>query len=369
MDKIRLLKAVDRIVGTPLVHLCSLFASGRDKKSVQPERLLFVRPGGIGDAVLLLPAVAAFKRVYPQAVIDILCEKRNAGVFMLSADISRVYCYDRGIDLFRCLRNTYDAAIDTEQWHRLSAVVTFLTGAPVRIGFDTNDRGLLFTHKTAYSHDDYEAESFLNLLNHLLSSPVRFRPDIPFVDVSPFAMPAAFIESPERRDRMVALFPGASVQERKWGGERFGEVASLLYEKGFGVLILGSVADREEAARIRDFAPHAIDLTGKTSLAEAAMVLHRCRLLISADSGLLHIAVSVGTPTVSLFGSGIEKKWAPRGGLHRVITSGLPCSPCTRFGYTPHCNNAVRCLSEITATRVTQAAEEILSRSVDKESA
>ncbi len=128
------------------------------------EQILVIRPGGIGDAVLLLPALAEIRNYCPNAHIDILCEKRNQGVFHLSGDINRIYLYDSGWGLLKCLRNSYDAVIDTEQWHRLSAIIAYLTGAHMRVGFNTNERGELFTHQVPYGHDDYEGLSFFNLI-------------------------------------------------------------------------------------------------------------------------------------------------------------------------------------------------------------
>jgi len=84
-------------------------------------------------------------------------------------------------------------------------------------------------------------------------------------------------------------------------------------------------------------------------------------LLITGDSGVLHIAVGVGTRTVSLFGPGIEKKWAPSGDCHMVLNKGLSCSPCTRFGYTPTCRIGARCLAEITVGEVEDAVIRLLT--------
>ena len=127
-------------------------------------------------------------------------------------------------------------------------------------------------------------------------------------------------------------------------------------------MILGSRADRTEAEEIKKYAGDSIDLTGKTSLIDVASLLKQCRLLITADSGMMHIAVAVGTPTVSLFGSGIRKKWAPRGNKHIVLDQRLACSPCTKFGYTPRCRNNVECLSSITTDEVIEAADTLLDK-------
>lgn len=356
MNKIVFLKSIDRITGRFLVQLLSRFQREEaSKKGLQDlKRLLIIRPGGIGDAVLLLPSIKALKKAYPEVQLDVLCEKRNYGIFELTDCVNRIYLYDRGFDLLKVLKNRYDGVIDTEQWHRLSAVIAFLTGSPVRIGFDTNERRRLFTYRIPYSHDDYEVYSFFNLLKPLLGYIPQFNVDESFIDIED-KEEATFISEPA-----VAIFPGASIRERRWGGNNYGIVARELIKKGFKVIILGSGIDREEARDISRIAPHAVDLTGKTSLKDVALILKRCRLLISTDSGLLHLAVGVGTSTLSLFGSGIEKKWAPRGRRHVVINKRLPCSPCTRFGYTPRCKNKIACLTSISPEEVLERALQLL---------
>jgi lipopolysaccharide heptosyltransferase II len=358
MNKIKLLKLLDRIIGTPLTVL----TYRKDRIQKYPElmkNILIIRPGGIGDAVLLLPAMNALKAAFPDAGIDILCEKRNAGIFGLANGIREIYLYDRNLELLKCIRNRYDAVIDTEQWHRLSAVAAHLTGAPIRIGFATNDRRKFFTHQIPYSHDEYEVYSFLHLIASLTGITPGFQDDEPFITMEkPF--PAHLLPHLKKDADIIAIFPGASVLERRWGGENFGQAAKTLHESGKEIVILGAHDDRADADEIKKYIGDSIDLTGKTSLIDVASLLKHCRLLITADSGLLHIAVAVGTPTVSLFGSGIQKKWAPRGKKHIVLNHQLLCSPCTRFGYTPRCKNNVKCLSSIGGDEVMKAVETLL---------
>ena len=99
-----------------------------------------------------------------------------------------------------------------------------------------------------------------------------------------------------------------------------------------------------------------LNLAGLTSLAETAAIIKRATLLISGDSGVLHLGFGLGTPTVSLFGPGIAKKWAPRGPQHLVLNHQLPCSPCTRFGHTQKCTHNAECIKGITSDEVFQTA-------------
>jgi ADP-heptose:LPS heptosyltransferase len=367
MNRIRVLKLVDKILGNALLLVLPLLKKKRINHAAHIRKILFIRPGGIGDAVLLIPAISALKAEIPDSEIDILCERRNADIFGLLETVCRLYVYDRKNDLISCLKNHYDVVIDTEQWHRLSAAAAYITGAPVRIGYDTNERGRLFTHGIFYSQDDYEVFSFMHLVEPLLKKPSEFSLDDPFFNITTESLEEILPLPKEKMDRVVSIFPGASVAERRWGGDRYGKVAQALQDRGFTIVIAGAHSERGDADIIRSYARNSIDITGKTDLKDVSKVLKVSRLLISADSGLMHMAYAVGTPTVSLFGSGIEKKWAPRGKNHIVINKGLPCSPCTRFGYTPKCKKNVECLSLITVNEVIEAAQVILNKVLDEE--
>lgn len=106
-----------------------------------------------------------------------------------------------------------------------------------------------------------------------------------------------------------------------------------------------------------------LDLTGSCSLAATAAVIARGRALVTGDSGLLHIAAGLGTPTVSLFGPSDPRKWGPVGALHRQLQAGLPCSPCSRYGTTPPCPMAGGCLARIPVARVIAAVDDLLGGS------
>jgi ADP-heptose:LPS heptosyltransferase len=252
--------------------------------------------------------------------------------------------------------------IDSEQWHRLSAIVSRFASAPVKIGFDTNERRRMFTHPIPYSHDDYEAASFARLLEPLGFQPGSVESEAPFLSV-PDAVSnkaaAVLLESLPAQP-FVAVFPGASIPERRWGADRFRRVAELLSAFEIRVVAVGGDEDRLQGDVIAG-GGLGLNLAGLTSLAETAAVIQKSSLLLSGDSGVLHIAVGLGVPTVSLFGPGRAKKWAPRGDRHIVINKCLPCSPCTTFGTTPPCPINVRCLRDITVDEVVNSVTMLLT--------
>ncbi|MBI2354880.1 MAG: glycosyltransferase family 9 protein [Deltaproteobacteria bacterium] len=354
---IRLMKIVDGFLGRLSVKL--LLKAPADASATKADSILLIRPGGIGDAVHLVPAIQAVRMKFPSAQISVLAERRNASVFQFCPDVHRVLLYDRPSDLLTALRGGYDVVIDSEQWHRLSAVVARLTRAPLLIGFATNERARLFSHPIEYSHDDYEVDSFFNLLAPLGIEPTQ--PAERFLTV-----PAAAAEKGAELlallggRQFVTIFPGASIAERRWGAERFGRLAQMLAAYGIAVVVVGGKEDREQGEAIVSDRP-GLNLAGRTSLVETAAVINRGALLVGGDSGVLHIAVGLGRPTVSLFGPGRARKWAPRGDRHCVINKGLPCSPCTTYGTTPPCRIDALCMREIGVEEVLNAVTILLA--------
>lgn len=365
--RITALKLLDGLIGRWLVQ--GIAASPMPAPPVAPHRLrqiLLMRPGGIGDAVLVLPLIEALHHRYPQAAIDVLAERRNADIFLSAgAAIRRCWTYDRQmLQTWRQLRTQrYDLMIDTEQWHYLSGWLTHRLQAPIRMGFDTNRlRRRCYTLPVAYDEDGYEGENFMRFLS-ALGGEVSMAWDRPWlsVDASLQAWADAILEG----RRPVALAPSGGIPERTWPLPRVRQTVQALIEQGDDVCLLGDRGARQESRRISGGLPsrRLIDLTGRTSLRQAAAILSQCRMFIGPDSGLMHVAAAVGAPVVALFGASIASKWAPLGSQHRVLTRHLPCSPCTCcYGITPRCALAVQCLWDIRAEEVMDAAARLMER-------
>lgn len=353
---VRVLKLADKVLGRCLTFVLS--PPSLDNKNQSYKRILIIRPGGIGDAVLLIPVIQALKEKLPEAKIDILAEQRNAAIFSLCPQADRVFKYDMG-DLFKVLKSSYDVVIDTEQWHRLSAVVARLIGSPVKIGYGTNERRKLLTHAVEYSHERYEYNSFCDLLKPLRLAVADRMPQAFLTLPAEEAQKTEHWLSPLSSRPYVVLFPGASIPERRWGEEKFHQLAARLNQSGHPVVVIGGREDASAGETIMS-GIDGINLAGKTSLNGSAAVIEKASLLVSGDSGMLHVGVGLGKATVSLFGSGVAAKWAPQGDRHVVLNKQLPCSPCTRFGYTPPCPIRVKCLADISVEEVLRAALSLL---------
>ncbi len=354
-----LLKRLDSYVGNiaiRTVQAASKIIKNRHHSSLS-GKILIIRPGGIGDAILLIPAIKALKTHFPSSEVHILAETRNLGVFSM-VNFAKSFNYSKLQDLKYVLKNNYDIVIDTEQWHRLSAVLAYAVRSKTRIGFATNERKILFDHSIPYSQDRYELDSFFDLI----------RPIIGPYQEKPYS---GFLSPPERTNpfgnsAFVAIFPGSSIPERMWPIERFKAIAEWLEKKlKFAVAVVGGSREYAKGEYIVNDLKRGINFAGKLALKGTASILSEASFLITSDSGLMHLAVALGSPVVALFGPGIEKKWAPRDRESIVINKRLPCSPCTIFGYTPPCKTNARCMKEIQVGDVKRAILEIISKNKD----
>jgi lipopolysaccharide heptosyltransferase II len=357
-----MLKGLDRLVGPVLARLL------RKRRAVSghpaPLSLLVVRPGGIGDAVLLVPALRALQAAYPGCRIDLLAERRNAAAFLLVPGIRTVYRYDTLSGLAAVLLGSYDLVIDTEQWYRLSALLARLIRAPRSIGFAGNERAGLFTDTVRYDRKLYEACSFFRLLEPLgIPEPATI--GTPFLTLSAASAQAAErLVAPLRGKPFVALFPGASIREKQWGSVKFRELVGRLAAAEIKVVIVGG----EDCCRAGEEIAGdglALNLAGRASLSETAALLGKGRVLVSGDSGLLHIAAGLGRPTVSLFGPSDPGKWSPKGERHVVFGAHLPCAPCSQFGTIAPCARHTGCLDQIAPSEVADAVVRLWKRYPD----
>ena len=370
--QIRALKAIDGLVGGTVYR--SLLASARSRGATgstvpppPPEhvgRILVIRPGGIGDAVLFYPMLEALRASWPGASLHVLAERRNAGLFKANDRVDKVFSYDEGLgtQLRAALAGPYDLVIDTEQYHYLSAVIAHMARARFSCGFDTRGRGGLFSHRVHYDDQKYEVFSFLDLARTVTGRIHPFDPEAPFFPVRAELLAAAEKEyGVGRGSRSVVIQPGASITQKCWEPEKFLELARWLGGRGYRTVLVGGGTEQEAARRIAQGVPggKALDLCGRIPLAMTAAVVSQCDLYVGSDTGVLHIAYGVGTPTVHLIGPGVLEKWAPKGSRYQAISKKLPCSPCIRYNYVPPCPYDTECMKMIGLDEVIEAVARV----------
>jgi ADP-heptose:LPS heptosyltransferase len=374
--KVAVLKLLDSTLGFVLCWTVGWFRYLLRSDHPSPEavipakisRILLIRPGGMGDMVLLLPVLKSLRRHFPQAAIHLVCEKRNRDILRLAGFSDGALLYDaHPMGLFRrVFQAPYDVAIDTEQFHYFSALMALLSRAPVRIGFKINPgRNLLYTHLVNYDLEGYEADQFMNLTAPLGLSERAEVEGCLTVDMA--AVPLEVLRRLERLEStggLVVVHAGSTSRYKHWAPEN---VAELIVQLGQGdsslsFVLLGNSGEWRLAERVLEGARlggRVISLTGQLTVAQSAAVIRRAVLYLGGDSGLAHVAVALGTPTVIWFGPSDSQKWGVRGPHRAVVRKQLVCSPCCIFGYHKLCR-PVTCLRELTVPDVLQACREVM---------
>jgi ADP-heptose:LPS heptosyltransferase len=362
--KIKLIKSLDYALGS----LLAFVLPARESQTIAIEdvkNILIIRPGGIGDAVVLLPVIDTLKAQYPQINIEILCEARNAEVFLSQARwVQNVYRYDHLNELFKVLKSRYDLVLDTEQWHYLSSFLGSFVRKNALIGFGTRPlRRKLLDVVCDYDENSYELVNFIKLVRALGIRSEALGLEEGFIVGEHLQQWA----SEQLKGENVAFLVGASIPERRLTVVQMKEIVQGIRSQGLDVVLLGGIDGRDLSIQLfkelND--AHVLNFVGCLDLSQSAALIEQCRCFVGADSGLMHLASLVGVPVVAIFGPGNEKKWAPRGEKHYLIRNPVVCSPCTHFGYTvPSCAGRVTCMRQLNLSSVIQAVQEVINKDV-----
>jgi len=334
------------------------------------RRVLIRSANWVGDAVMSLPAVASVCRGVPRAEVTILAKPWVGDLFSPFSGVHRVIPYlspgvHGGIkgrwrlaqdlkkgrfDLALHLPNSFD-----------SALLSFMAGIPRRAGYGTDGRGILLTHRVPVDGKvkrGHQVEYYLHLIRSL---GLQAGSDIPSLQVPQAWIPdadAVLKSAGGGEGPFVGLSPGSQYGSAKeWFPERFGELGRRISgELGGHLLILGSAGDRVAASPIlRIVGPKAADLTGKTTLGQAMAIIARCRVFVTNDSGLMHVAAALRVPLVAIFGSTDPSRTGPLGATSRVIYKGLSCAPCLKT----KCPQKRECMEAITVEEVFEEVKQM----------
>jgi len=309
-------------------------------------KILIRMPSWLGDAVMAMPALSQLRRAFPDskifalappAVIELISNHPDLDQ-LLTDDAKGLHAGLRGrLRLIRSLRSErFDLGVLFSNSFR-SALLFFLAGVSHRLGYRRDGRGLLLNQAVSPSREKmHQRDYYLKLLQGLPEgqpprpSPASPAPTLWLLPEERTAIQKAGSLPEKGGGDWIGINPGAAYgPSKRWEPSRFAEVADRLVAAfGARILIFGGPEDRliaEEIARAMKFP--AIPLAGRSSLRESMALLSRCRLLLTNDSGPMHVAAALGVPVVALFGPTDPEVTSPFG-VHGILRVGVECSPC-----------------------------------------
>ncbi|MDL2269551.1 lipopolysaccharide heptosyltransferase II [Desulfosarcina sp. OttesenSCG-928-A07] len=337
------------------------------------RRLLIRSTNWIGDAVMTTPAVRAIRKNFPNAHITILAKPWVAPVFEHSPDVDDILIFDaagrhKGVfgilrlagDLRRC---RFDATILLQNAIE-AALITFMAKIPIRIGFDTDARRFLLTHPV-HRTPAIKAVHQTGYYLEILKGAGRFggSPELSLTILPEERKRAREIlvqEGWKGRGPLIGINPSATFGPAKqWFPERYAALADQLHAAlNATIVIFGGPSDKELGCRVSGMMTSpAIDLSGKTTLRDAMAVIDLCRLFVTNDSGLMHVAAALGTPQVAIFGSTNSTTTSPFSQNSRIVRVPMACSPCMK----PVCPlGHMDCMKAVSVDQVMAAAADLL---------
>ncbi|MGA1599987.1 MAG: lipopolysaccharide heptosyltransferase II [bacterium] len=292
-------------------------------------KILIRTPNWLGDLLMSTAFVDAVLRDFPEAQVDLIVK---AGFETLPLPHrGKVHSFDRKV----CSAGAFGACLRAEQHDRIyilppsfsSAWMAFRAGVPGRFGLKGNGRSWLLNPAVGLPwqpRSRHLVEEYTQLLGPgALPGTMRLAITEAWLEAQSRTLPQALPE------RFVALAPGAIYGPAKeWPPEHFQELSRQLVAQGWPVVLLGTPDDREVAEQIRNELPEVHNWCGKTNLPQLVAVLYQAALLVSNDSGAMHVMSALQRPQVALFGSTSSTRTGPPNPHARQLSLNLECSPC-----------------------------------------
>lgn len=378
---IDVMRFVDRFVGVPLCWLlgisiprtpqCDHASNARHVRTI-----LVIKFFGMGSILLSTPALSLMKRTFPRARLVFLSFRQNEELLgriptideVLTIDRSTVYSFVATTltALKRVVAQKPDICFDFEFFSKFSTLLSGVSGAPIRVGFHlpTRWRSMIVTHQVQLDKRSHVRYAFCNQVESVTSSvdqiPEIDRPRIIEVDHHSLMtkLPIA-----GKRIVVININAGSTFPERRWPSARFAELTSKLSREDSSLYCF--IGSKEESSLVRAVISstgcpdRCIDASGKLTIPELGALFQRCELLISNDSGPLHLAAALGTRTIALFGPESPDFYGPVHSGSSIIYKRISCSPCMNVYAAKqfHCPYDALCMREISVEEVLECVQ------------
>ena len=389
--KLNTLRYLDRKLGIPLCNSLYFFKKiffrykriKFDRKKV--KKILVIKIWGMGSIVLASPLFKNLKENFPEAEIWFLTKSGFESIYSnkffnhtetikLKGFLSAVWNFLKLIVKFR--RNKFDLVIDLEIVSRYTALLSYLSGAKIKVGFEITgqNKDKFYDFKVLYHESKHISEMFLNTLKTLGLETV---PRNPLPPVFANDTEEAFILKKygvKKPYVVINISASELAYQRRLAPEQFSLIIKNISDffPEYSIILIGSKEETNYVGGFKNvFLPeirNVFDLSGKTNLSELFFIISEARLVISNDSGPAHAASSFGVPLIVFFGPESPTIYAPQGGEKTIFYSRIHCSPCISVYKDKKikCQFDAECLTGIDVGKINKKVLEYLKNNRDK---
>ncbi|MBI5191896.1 MAG: glycosyltransferase family 9 protein [Nitrospirae bacterium] len=323
-------------------------------------KILLIQLDRFGDNLFIVPLIKGIKQIHPDSHVTVLAREEVKDILMGYKEVDSVMIADwlnlpggmSGLDEteiilygYRYLKNVIEGLRDIRfdriinlNFNKITTLITSLLKVPDTVGFTTGSNGERIVNGSWANYmgcvvqtREYNPFHIIDVFrNYEYGSPVEDMSGFQTGDsADEFAMKLFHEEGLSDGTPVIALQPGASIRRRIWPKERFSELAGLLINSGIKVIVLGTNPERDITQTIKNDNPGVVDLTGKTTFSQLAAILKRCKLLVSNDTGTVHLSSAAGTRVIGLYiCHAYPIETGPYGRGHITISPVIDCYPC-----------------------------------------
>ena len=338
------------------------------------QRILVCHTGGwIGDMVLITPTLRKLKEIYPSSFLTILLRPLVADLMSSNPYVDKCLIDSKRTgslkSIFRLVKNirrlSFDIAIILHPTSYRNAFIPYLARIPMRIGSDHKGRATFFTYSVPNNINQHEVERYLKVLELLCLDDISVNIESECSTNSPSLL--EFWHTDLEREavadillsngistsnRLIAINIGTTWQTKQWNIRNFSELIKRITDlkQNITLILTGSKTEVNLSYEL-PISDNIVNLVGKTDILQLGALLEICELCISCDSGPMHIAAAVGTPTIALFGPTDPIRHRPYSVNHTIIEKPISCRPC----YKTYCHRKDEpnvCMNEITVQDV-----------------
>jgi len=322
-------------------------------------KILLIQTAFLGDVILTIPLVHSLKKDLKSKEVHVLIRPEAKSVFKNDPNVDKIILYDkRGtekglINLYKIIKkirkNRYDVVISPHRSLR-SALITFFSNAPKRIGFNINSLNFVYNKKVKYVKKFHEVDRNLSLIRPLYDGEIN-------VDFNMYNSKQDEIKAKEIINKfcnineasIIGIAASSQWNTKRWPPNYYKELIDMLISNGFYVILFGSEKDTGICNEIaNNYDNKILNLCGSLTINESSEVMKYCKVIVSNDTGAMHIGSVSGVTTIAIYGPTLpEFGFYPYGVKNKIMQEKIYCRPCSIHGGQKCPEGHFRCMKNI----------------------